>query len=97
MTKKNKYPESIEVFGTKYTLSVVDQPDEHMYEGGYSGYVDMNEKKIIIMNRDDSKRILIHELIHAHLYECGLRATSNDEQLVETLTEIYERISHDVG
>lgn len=82
-----------EVFGTKYDVHILDQPDEVMYLNGYDGYVNFDEKYIYIMNKRGMSRVYLHELIHAHLYECGQKQLANNENAVEALTEVFERIT----
>ena len=87
--------EKLNVFGTEYDLVYIDDPDTWMLENSSDAYCEFEQKKIVIFNgtTNDKARLLSHELIHAHLYECGHRSDATSEMLVELMTEIFERIN----
>lgn len=80
------------VFGTTYKIHLISEPNQFMYENTADGYSDFASKEIYILKQDKSTRTYHHELIHSFLYECGLRRYAINEDLVEALTEIFERI-----
>lgn len=66
----------------------------------YVGMTDTKKKEIIIFinqNEIDFFKTIIHELLHAYFYECGLCRFSDDEQLIEwlefTFLDIYSDFS----
>ena len=88
MTKAN-----VNVFGTIYSFELIDVPDEYMFDNQCDGYTNYETRTIkVYCKREEAKRIAVHELIHAFLYECGLHVTACTEYFVEILTEIFERI-----
>lgn len=59
---------------------------------GFAGLTKTDEKEILIELNPDDKEIqktIIHELLHAYFYECGLIGYCGDETLVGFLENIY--------
>jgi len=84
----------VNIFGTTYSFELIDSPDDYMFDHYADGYAEFDKKKITVLaKRTETRRVVIHELIHAFLYESGHRQKANDEDLVELLTEIAERIA----
>lgn len=90
-------PMAVDVFGTKYKVHLVKDPDTWMYENSAEGYCNFDNKVIYVRKCDRSIRIYRHELIHCYLYESGLRNLASNENIVEILTEIFERICENGG
>lgn len=82
----------ISVFGTLYTVEFIEKPTQHMFENLLNGVTDFDKKEIQVLCGEDEDEILKHEMIHAHLWECGLHTEATDEKLVCILSEIYGRM-----
>lgn len=81
------------VFGTEYKINMVEHPDEDLFYSHADGRVNYEDKIITVWDgRKDSKRTLIHELIHAHLYESGMTSKAFDEDAVDYITTMFQRI-----
>lgn len=75
--KKNIY-----IKGQHYKVSIVNS----LYTA--SGLANLTNKYICIAeneNKEEFLKTIIHELVHAYLYECGLIQYSGDETLVHWL------------
>lgn len=83
-----RYPKQINIKGTVYTIVQVDKFKDKKTEAG----IDCVRKIIKIKRRTKHKFAdFVHELIHAILYEAGVR------QLDETLEEIIvEALTDDI-
>ena len=92
--KAIRIPMTTNIFGTEYKINLVKEPNEWMYENNAEGYTDFENKEIYIRDCDRKKPIYWHELIHAHLWEAGLKRYATNEDLVEILSEILIRISN---
>lgn len=74
---------SVNIKGRKYKITWVDEIGGN---SNISGRTKMILKEILLT--EDSERFeetcltIIHELLHAHLYECGLVEESVDESMV---------------
>lgn len=80
----------VDILGTRYKFIVVKDEDFPISRDGGDGGVTKFEEKEIIVNKDtdclnDLNRIVRHEIIHAFLYECGLREYTDNELLVDFL------------
>lgn len=84
--------DKVNVFGTEYKVNILEHPDEELFYAHADGRTDYDEKVITVWNTKDMERTFTHELIHAHLYESGLTAKAFDEDTVEYLTTMFERI-----
>lgn len=80
----------VNVLGTDYEISIKTEEQDSMLHNLY-GYCDVSTKKIVILDysvfKDDKsmgdlkelhRQTLRHELIHAFLYESGLRGSSHN-------------------
>ena len=76
----------ISVFGTLYTVEFIEKPTQYMFENL------LDKKEIQILCGEDEDEILKHEMIHAHLWECGLHTEATDEKLVCIISEIFSRM-----
>lgn len=88
--KKN----SVNVLGTKYNINYFD------YLTGYLGSTDTDKKIIDIdntLNKNEFKRTILHELLHAYFYECGLERYSGDEFLIHWLDRFIPIIMQKVN
>ena len=85
---------SVDIFGTTYTINIVDTLDKAEDECSYYGETEYSSKTIKIgrnvhniKQSDTEMRLtLLHELIHAILSTGQYNNSSNDEPLVEWLT-----------
>lgn len=79
----------IYIKGTRYRIKI-EKPNQE-----YLGETDTKKRTITITTENDKKEIektIIHELLHAYFYECGLRAYSSNEILIEYLDSIFKDI-----
>lgn len=88
----------INILGTEYTIQIKDK-DADPFLNQCDGYCDKTTHKIVIAAEDDNnelgnyevyqKKILRHEIIHAFLFESGLRENfkrdeyGHDETMVD--------------
>lgn len=66
--------------------------DEGLEVGECIGYCDFDTKTIAVLKDFRVKETLIHELVHAFLYEMSLEQKSFDEEMVDTISSIVIRI-----
>lgn len=63
---------NINVLGTEYRVTYLEEKDKQMLENNADGYCDFSNKSIVVIKCQTEKQILRHELVHAYLYECGI-------------------------
>ena len=81
------------VFGEEYKIEIAEHPDEDLFYSHADGRTNFDEKKIVVWdNKKETERVLVHELVHAHLYESGATIKAFDEDIVEYLTTMFMRI-----
>ena len=93
MKKKFDKEICINVLGTVYTLNFYD------YETSYYGVTDFKNKTIEIfrdLSKEQKERTIIHELLHAYLFESGLEKYSSDELLLVWLDKFIPVITKDL-
>ena len=73
---------SLYIKGRKYKLKVVPIIDNDETIVGRCYKKDHVIKIVKDESMEESLKTLIHELLHAYIYECGLYTDSNDEDLV---------------
>ncbi len=74
--------EFVQIKGASYKIQLVD----NLY--GNLGMTDTKNKVIYIEKEKDKNELektILHELLHANLYECGLPIWCNDENLISWL------------
>ena len=76
----------IEILGTLYKV-VID--NQYLKEKDILGEIDFIEKIIYLT---DKKEALLHEIIHAYLYESGLQEWAEDERLVTWIEIQFNKI-----
>ena len=80
----------IYVKGTRYKIKVA-KPN-----GQFLGETDFKKRTITITTQNEGKEItktIVHELLHAYMYECGLPRYASDEMLIEYLESIFKDIT----
>lgn len=100
---------TVNVLGQNYQYSEANPENGGKLYENY-GYTDRHEKTIVVVadlpendpqgcgNTDDFKRVLRrHELIHAFLYESGMREWSEDEALVDWLAIQWPKMQKAFG
>lgn len=93
MDINNLDKKKIDIFGTIYTINIVDTLDKEDDEGNNYGVTDYSSKTIEIsrnihgIEQSDSEMslTLLHEIVHAILYTGQYNNCSNNEPLVEWL------------
>lgn len=73
---------SLYIKGRKYKLKVMSIIDNDETIVGRCYKKDHVIKIVKDESMEESLKTLIHELLHAYIYECGLYTDSNDEDLV---------------
>lgn len=76
----------IEILGTLYKVIIDNQ---YLKEKDILGEIDFTEKIIYLT---DKKEALLHEIIHAYLYESGLQEWAEDERLVTWMEIQFNKI-----
>jgi len=76
----------VDILGTLYRV-IID--NKYLSEKELLGEVDFNEKIIYLT---DSKEALLHEIIHAYLFESGLQEWATDEKLVTWIELQFNKI-----
>lgn len=89
--KNNIY--NTNIYGTNYKITFLKKANDYMYSIHAVGHCDFENKEIYVLKNEDAKATLLHEMIHAYLWESGCQSYATDETLVELLTEIFERIA----
>ena len=90
-SKKQLEDKTINIKGIEYNIKFQD------YLGSSLGVTRPILKEIVIENTeniDDLKDVIVHELIHAYFYECGLQQYYDDEILVTWLGRHFCEISN---
>lgn len=91
LDKNNKV--FVNIKGTRYEIEFVKNSNQLF--GNILGVTDYSDHKIVILDDvesfEDFKDTLIHELIHATLYECG-HEFYKDESMVFILTMLFKSI-----
>ncbi len=87
----------INIGGVKYAVYLkknLIEPDSHQHVWGYTDY----EKSAIYIENKLSeqhiKQTLIHELVHAMLWETGAVDSYNDEKIVNPLGNMLYAVLH---
>lgn len=81
---------NIRIKGSPWVVKFVDSIDNS--DSGVSGLTNYNSKVIMIENVScDIYNTIIHELLHATLFECG-SDLCHDESLVFLLANIFDSI-----
>ena len=72
----------VNILGTEYSVAVVSREEDNFLQK-CDGYCDKTSKKIVVMTKSDDceldifeeyqKKVIRHEIIHAFLFESGLR------------------------
>ena len=95
---------NINILGTDYVYDLTsDTKDSRLC--GNDGYCDAYEKRISIENQQNEndpasinnfnslkRKVKRHEIIHAYLYESGLREYANNEQLVDWIAWQFPKL-----
>lgn len=90
---KNSF--NLKIKGVSYKFNLVDESFDN---DGVSccGLCKKVDKEIIVVNEDNLNEqiaTILHELIHAYLWECGLSEESNDEKMVEWFSRQFVPIA----
>lgn len=92
---------TVNILGTEYKINIIERPDEDLFYAHADGRTNFDEKVITVWdNKKETERTIIHELIHAYLYESGLTIKTFDEDTVEYLTTMFinlEKITGDIN
>ena len=86
--KKNQ--KEILIKGSKYKIKLIEQ------NRFVAGETDFLTKTITIVkdnNSEELKMTIIHELLHAYMYECGLKSYCNDETLIIFIKSIFKDLN----
>lgn len=79
---------NLQIKGTTYKVQ--------LYKNfGYSGETNIKEKTISIEADEDLeelRRTIMHELLHAYFFECGLNCFCNNETLISWLEKHIDEI-----
>lgn len=98
---------NVDILGTEYKVSLnkIKELDRLQCDGfcdQYSKEISIRPQKSIMLEDEEStdfekmirqNSVTMHELIHAHLFEAGLRLYSEDETLIEALTVLIPKIT----
>lgn len=103
--------QKINILGMEYSIVRHDPLEDAGLEDA-GGYIDYTSKKIVMpsrvqandQNMDDltwlDRHCLRHEIVHAFLFESGLRQRSMDEELVDWIAwhiPAIERVMQEAG
>ena len=86
--------QSIIIKGCPYKIIFFDEDCD------YLGLTSTRNKTIRIHNglvKRDLERIILHELLHAYFFECGLQEYCADETLVNYFDSIYHDLSQNLN
>lgn len=100
----------IDILGTKYDLRFIDSPDETMEYTKGCGYTDKTSKKIVVLKykqntpadnencEAETMNTLIHEIIHAYLFESGIDygMAFHNEDMVTWLATQFPKIEETI-
>lgn len=100
---KDSKIKKINVLGTEYSIEKHNM-DEDVKLRDANGYCEYFSKKIILedikpdpMNvekiEDFEKKVLRHEIVHALFFECGLSKYTHDEDLVDWIALLGEKLN----
>lgn len=86
---------NINVLGTEYIVTYLDEKDKQMLENNADGYCDFSNKAIAVLKGATEKEILRHELVHAYLYECGIEVGYgfHNEDVVNYIAMIFPKLN----
>ena len=83
----------VDVMGQPYNIKLVHDFDELL---DFSGLSMIKNKDILLLSNYDNfeelKKTLLHELLHAYFFECGLPYYGSDEKLISWLECNYFKI-----
>lgn len=85
--------EKIDIVGIKYTLKLLNKPNNIMKHNNFDGYCDPDTKQIVILNTKHKEDVLIHELTHAYFFEMGLEELAHNEMIISVFSIIIYRIT----
>lgn len=87
----------VNVLGQPYTVVLTDSDKEPLLSENY-GFCDYHNKKIClniegaVVHTNNNVNTVIHELIHAFLFESGLEKYVNDEILVSWMAHTIPKL-----
>lgn len=81
----------MEILGTNYNIVIDDNRLESEEVEGLCEF----DKKNIILKKDYSDETLLHEMVHAYLYESGLAGECdwNKEEMVDWIANQFKKIN----
>lgn len=94
MTKKFHLKRSIPIKGVRYKITQIKQPRTE--DGDCMGYTHTEKQKIVLergLKDPVLKRTLIHEMVHAYLFECNVSealTAEMEEVIAETISGMIE-------
>lgn len=62
----------MDVLGMEYDVRLIKDKDPYMIDEDCDGYCDFKKKEIRVLDGETSDTTLLHEVIHAFLYESGI-------------------------
>ena len=84
---------NMKILDTNYKIKYFNKyEDEGLEVGECIGCCDFDTKTIAVLKDHRVKETLIHELVHAFLFEMSLEAKSYDEEMVDTISSVLIRI-----
>lgn len=87
----------VNILGEEYEIKILEKRDSCMLENNSDGYVNYDDKCIYLW-KDDVwiKHTLIHEMIHAYLFEAGIEFDYgiHNEDNVNFIARMIPKISN---
>lgn len=80
----------MKVLDTIYKVKYIEVSNDDFIDK--YGDVDFYKKEIRVVNNSFKEDTLIHELVHAHLWELGLEEKAQNEEIVNVITKIVIKI-----
>lgn len=79
----------MKILNVNYKISYLKVADDYMKDNNALGYCDFEKKEIKILKGSDC---LLHELLHAYLFEYKRTELAQNEEVIETLESIFKEL-----
>ena len=93
--------DTLDIFGTNYSVKVVDKPEKLNEQSDAYGSCNSQEYSIVVTEKttkgteipdDEKRRLVLHEIIHAIFNEGCYFQSSDDEPLVQWTARCLDSI-----